>query len=828
MFRLSSSNLLAKKLRLLTTAFAIVLGVAFTAGTMILADTMTTSFSSTLDDIASGADTVVRGERLAGTGDAGPRAPLPLAVLDTVRAVDGVAAAAPYWDGYAQVVVGDGKALDTTQSVGLNWIDDDDLTMFELVEGRAPAAGEIVVGAGTAQDAHLRIGDTADVITMQGQRRFTIVGLARLEGGAELGDTAFTFFADTDAATHLGTPGGVDEVLARADGDVDEATVTSAIARAVPDAEVVTGSARAADEKAEVSGLIGVFEKILLAFGIIALLVGSFTIANTFTITVAQRTQELALLRAVGASRRQVMGSVVLEAVVLGAIAAALGLVAALGVATGLTSLFAAVGLEFPSRALVVEPSTVVVAFAAGVVVTVLAALVPAGRASSVAPVEAMQGALVEPAGTPRRRVALGVVLAAGGATALAAGVTRGDAGLVGIGGVATFLASITLGPVLVRPVTAVLTAPMRRMGAAGRLAAANAVRNPRRSAATAAALTVGVMLVAGAAMFASTARATILGDTTDVIVADRVVRPAGAIPGLPTDVAARLADVEGLQALPVQTTKAAVGGEVVDVGGLDLSRASGLVDVKVVAGSIESSPDQLVVGAREAEANGWQLGHPVEVTFADGSTVALNVGAVVEQGSALPSMVAPYDVVADHGDGLDRLVLLRGDRAALAAAEAALAPVASALLETVDAYAASQAGALDMLLTLVIGFLGLAVVIAVLGIATTIGLSVHERTRELGVLRAVGMGRGQLRRSIRLESIVLALFGTVVGLALGIGLTWAVLTTLEAEGFVAPVLPTGTLVAVTVGALLAGTLAAAFPARRAARRPVLDAIRTA
>ncbi|MEQ8718654.1 MAG: FtsX-like permease family protein [Acidimicrobiales bacterium] len=827
MFRLSLRSLLAKKLRLLTTAIAIVLGVAFTAGTMILADTMSASFSSTIDDLGEGVDAVVRGDRLDPDDSFSPRATVPFDTLETVRSIDGVRTAAPYWEGYAQVIGADGKALDLRQSVGLNWIADPDLTMFHLVDGTAPrSGGEVVLDSDTADHAELDVGDTVDLITVAGRESFRIVGLSELDGGSSLGDTAFAFFHDSDAATRLAEPGAVDWILVGADDTTTEAELATAISAATPDAQVLSGSEFVDELQNEVDDSIELIETVLLAFGAIALFVGSFTIANTFTITIAQRTRELALVRAIGASRRQVLGSVFLEAGILGAVAAALGLVAGLGVATALTKVFSATGLEFPSRALIVAPSTVAVSMAAGIVVTVAAAVVPARRAASVAPVDAMRDASIERLDTSRRRVAIGSALGVAGIAALVSGASGGAASTVGLGSLATLLAVLALGPVLVRPVTGALAVPMRRLGASGRLAAANATRNPRRSAATAAALTIGVMLVVGASMFASTAKATLSGDVDDVLTADQVLRPVGMNPGFPTGIAGSIDALDDVRAVPMQITMALLDGEAADVAGLDLPAATGMIRLNLVDGDL--GPAGLAIGDRVAEDRGWSVGDTVEMTFADGVSQLAVVGAIFEETTALPPVIAPYDTVAPHGDDLDRLVFVDAPSDALATVESILSTAPTVTVDTVDGYAASLAGSLDMVLTVVLGFLGLAVVIAVLGIATTVGLSVHERTRELGVLRAVGMSRRQLRRSIRLESIAIALFGTLLGMAMGIGFTWALLTTLVDDGLASPVVPAGALVAVTVGALLAGTIAAALPARRAARIAVLDAVRSA
>lgn len=825
MYRMSFANLIARKLRLLTTALAIILGVAFTAGTMILTDTMAASFDAAIDQLSDGVDIVVRGEPIGDSTAATSRHPVPIAELDTLRATDGVAAVAPYWEGYTQVINGDGKALDIPQSVGLNWIDDPDLSMFELVDGRAPAGpGEVVLGDTTASAAGVAVGDRVEVITLLGREAFTVTGLSQFDGGTELGATAFTFFHASQAGERLGDAQHMQRALVRGDDSVGETTLTSTLVDRLPGYDVSTGAEISSEMQDDLGAVIGVFETILLAFGAIALFVGSFTIANTFTITVAQRTKELALVRAIGASRRQILASVVSEAFALGIIAAGLGLVGGLGVAKALTSVFATVGLEFPARSLVVEPATVLASLLVGVLVTVTAALIPARRAASVAPIDAMRSAAIEDTTTSLRRKVVGTGLTLTGGAALALGAAQGSASLVGLGSVVLFAASVALGPLLVRPAAAAIAVPLRRLGASGRVAAANAVRNPKRSAATAAALTIGVMLVAGASMFASTARATILGDVSTVVTSDRVVRPLGTNPGVPTTVATDLAAVPGIDSRPMQVVDADVDGSDETVAGIDLPRAAGMVRFDVLDGALGRG---LTIGHRLAGDRGWTVGDVVPITFPDGRQDQLVVDAIVAETSSFPAIIAPYAVIAGHGDGLDRAVFLTGDERALAAAERVVNGTPTAFLDTVDGYAETLAGPLDVLLTMVIGFLGLAVVIAVLGIATTIGLSVHERTRELGMLRAVGMSRRQVKRVIRLESITIAVFGTMLGMVMGLGFTAAVLTTLADDGFVSPVLPVSTMAAIAAGAVIAGTVAAALPARRASRLPILDAIRT-
>ncbi|TDT14572.1 putative ABC transport system permease protein [Ilumatobacter fluminis] len=826
MLRLSIRSLLAKKLRFITTAVAIVLGVAFTAGTMILADTMSASFGTAIEGVADGVDVVARGHRLDPDDPLTARAEIPFDTLDTIADLPGVAAAAPYSEGYTEVIGADGSTIDVMQSVGLNWIDDDVLALYEIVDGRAPSAsGEVALGDNTAELADVAIGDPVDLLTVRGRETFTVVGFTQLSGGSAFGNTGFVHFTDADADGRITEPGQTDWVIARGDGSVTPDALAASASLVLPDQNIVTGQGMIDEQQADVDRAVDLIRTILLVFGFIALFVGAFTIANTFTVTIAQRTKELALVRAIGAGRRQVLGSVVIEAAVLGVVAAAAGVVAGIGVAAGLIQLFATFGLEFPDSDLVIATRTIVWSMATGVGVTIGSALLPARRGASVAPVEAMREASTEAPGVPIRRTVVGLVAAVAGVAFLIVGGSDGNAKTVGYGIALAFVGALALGPVLVRPVVAALAVPLGWFGASGRLAAANARRNSKRSAATASALTIGVMLVAGAAMFASTASETVRGDVEEVFVADRIVRSLGMSPGMPTELAVALADIDGVDVLPMQTADVSIDGDIATVSGLDLADADGFLDVEVLDGAIDAT--SLAVGDQLAADQGWSVGDSVDITFTDGTSEQLPIGAILDEGAALEPIVAPYDLVAAHGIGLDRLLFIdAGDDAAIAAVEAVTDQMPTATVETVSELSAAIAGTFDTLLTIVLGFLGLAIVIAVLGIATTIGLSVHERTRELGVLRAVGMSRSQLRRSIRLEAIVIALFGTAVGAALGIGGTWALLTTLGDDGFASPVLPIGPLVGTAIGAILAGTAAAALPAHRAARRPVLDAIR--
>ena len=851
MFRLALRSLAAKKFRLLATALAIVIGVGFTVGTLILADTVERSTDLVVDDITAGVDAIVRGPQPVDAGDMAPseRAPIDDSTVAVVAAVDGVAAAAAHYEGYAEVIGSSGKVLDLTQSVGLNWIGDEELSSFALTAGRAPTADrDVVLGGLAAREAGVAVGDDVDLITAAGTETFRVVGTAEMDGGTDLGGTAFVFFTDAAASGRLTPAGTASSVLVRAERGVAESTITERIAHSLTGAdaagvdldgvEVLSGADRRAEQKDQIGGMIDLFRQVLLVFAGVALFVGSFTIANTFTITVAQRTRELALVRAVGASRRQVFGLVLLEAVVLGVIASAAGIGAGIATASGLLVVLRGAGMEIPSGDLVIGSSTLATGLVTGLAVTMLAAVSSARRAAAVAPMAAMREGVDDVGTSSRRRAITGGVLATVAVLAVASGLSTGSSSSVGLGGLAAFTAVLALGPVMISPVMAVIGWPLRRIGGvAGRMAAANAVRNPKRSAASAAALVVGVMLVSGASMFAATAKSTIRGDMEQLVVADRVVRAAGMRSGLPSPVTLAATEVDGAHVVPMRDAYAAVGGSVQYVSGVDLGALDGVLEIDVVDGALPGSPigdrpndrDLAAVSRVLADEQGWMVGDVVDVQFGSGATAAVTVAATYEPVTQLADVLLPYDaVVAGTVAALDTRILVSGSDAVLAEVELALQSSPTAIVETVSEYAASQAGALDMVLSIVLGFLGLAVVIAVLGIGTTIALSVRERTREIGVLRSIGMSRRQVRHTVRFEAVSIAVLGAVLGSALGLGITWALLRTLDDEGFATPVLPAGTLVGVAVGAGLAGVLAAAVPARRAARMAVLDAVRTA
>ena len=462
MFRTTLKDLSARKLRLLTTSIAVLLGVAFMAGTLVLTDTIGQTFDDLFADVNSGTDAYVRGEAAFEADElGGQRARLDESLADTIGGVDGVAVAAPSIQAYAQIVDKDGEPMGDPEmgapTYGANWLADDDLNPFDLAAGRAPeAADEVVIDQGSAKAAGYQVGDDASVLTQAGEQAVTIVGIATFGGTDSPGGASFALFTLDAAETYLTAPGKVDAIKVVAADGVSDEQVVERIAQVVPDqVEVLTGAEITAEDQSDIKEGLGFFNTFLLTFALIALFVGSFIIYNSFSILVAQRGRDMALLRAIGASRRQVLGSVLLEAVVVGLIASVVGLAAGVGVASGLKVMLTTMGIDIPAGGIVLTSSTVVISLIAGLGVSIASALLPARRASRVAPVAAMRDVAVDSSGSSRRRAVIGTVVTALGGAAIAQGLfAGGDAALmaVGLGVALVFLGVAVLGPILARP----------------------------------------------------------------------------------------------------------------------------------------------------------------------------------------------------------------------------------------------------------------------------------------------------------------------------------------------------------------------------------------
>src|SRR6478735_480880 len=832
MFQLAIKELAARKLRLLATAFAVLLGVAFMAGTLVFTQTIGATFDSALAKADQGVDAYVRtpSEIDLGYGEPGPR--LDATLADTVASVDGVDQVALRINGYAQLVGPDGEPVgDVSKSpaFGTNWVAVDELNPYKLASGRAPAGDdEIVIDKASADKAGYQPGDVATVLTKGAPRQFTIAGIAKFGSADSPAGATAVLFTDATAAELLATPGQADAIAVTADPGTSQADIAAAVQAAVGgDVEVITGATLIAENQAALGEDFSQFRTISLVFAIVAVFVGAFIINNTFSITVAQRTREMAMLRAIGASGRQVKRSVLGEAAVVGVLASGLGLIAGIGVAAGLRQLMSAFGFDMPDGPTVIAFNAMALSFAVGVVVTVGSAWLPARRAAKIAPIAALREVNVDRSAGSARRAIAGSVVTAAGVIALLAGL-GGELALVGLGALTTFIGVSILGPVLARPVASVFGIPLRMRGLSGELATRNALRNPKRTARTASSLMIGVALVGFITVFAASAKTSMAGSLESEFTGTHIVE-AGAFDnssGLSPDLAAELRGTSGVDVV----TQARLTPAIVDGSATDSFNAfdATTVDEMFVLGDVQGDLDTLgadgiAVSAEHATEQGWTIGTKVPVTFPSGDT-SLVVEAIFSGATDwVGSMFVDLDALAANGgDALDYRVYVSGDEAAISHVADAYG---SANVLDKDGFLALVGSELDTMLGLFYALLMLAVVIALLGIANTLALSIFERTRELGPLRAVGMGRAQVRSTIRWESIIIAVFGTTLGLAIGTFFGWAIVQAMADQGIVTLTVPVGSLTVVTVIAGVAGAVAAVLPARRAAKLDVLKAL---
>jgi putative ABC transport system permease protein len=851
MIKISLKGMWGHKRRMIGTVLAVVLGVGFLSGTLMLGDTMRGGFGDAFAEANEGIDAIVRNPEELDAGDgASQRAWVTDASAEVERlsAVDGVDVALPRIEGAAQIVAADGDPLggNGPPTSAAAWLDDPRLESYEIAEGRAPEAeGEVVIDALSAEDGDLAVGDETTILTPE-PVPVTIVGTVTIGGEDALGSVTYVGLVPSQAeALFAPGPDQASGIVIAADEGVSQVELADAIAPTLPDGlEVLTGDELTAEQKSDVEGdFLGFFTTLLNVFALIALLVAAFSIANTFAIITAQRTRESALLRALGASRRQILLSTTIEAFVLGLIASVLGLAAGIGLAALATAGVGALG--FPKSDLVIDSGTVIVSLLVGLVVTVGASILPAVRASRVPPIAALREVAIDDVKALRVRFAVGSVLTLLGVAGVLYGVVNagedGAANIVGFGSFATLAGVIALGPVVARPAARFLALPLPFVkGTTGRLARENASRNPRRTASTALALLVGVTVVAvftilGASINASIQESVDKSFASDLVVFSQSFSGTGLDPQMAADIDA-LDDVDAL----------GFGGAALEAEGepllpdvTDPSRIDEFIEIDVVDGDLgDVAEGSVAIDEDMAEDQGWALGDTVTVTYLDGATDDLTVDAVYEPNDFLSGgMIMTPETWNPHApQAADFFVLVdAAEGVSVDEAKAAVEPITEEYAAPDpldrDEYLDLVAGEIQQALTIVYALLILAIIIALMGIANTLSLSVYERTRELGLLRAVGQSRRQLRSMVRWESVVIALFGTVGGLTLGSLLGWALYKTLaeaESGGGGAPtpfVLPVGQLITIMVLGALVGVVAAARPARRASKMNVLDAI---
>ena len=832
-------GLLAHKLRLFLTAIAVVLGVAFVAGTFVLTDTINKTFDTLVTEISAGTDITVRSE--SGFGDDAnldvSRNTIPASLLAAVRAVPGVAAADGTVSGLAQFIDEQGKAVATTgaPTLGFNWTEPG-LSPLTLRSGREPQrSGEVVVDAVTAREHDFALGDRIKILFRGPTEEFTVVGITGFGDADNLAGATLAIFEETTAQRVFGKVGRFDSIEAKAAEGVSTVELRDRIVTVVPPGVEVITSKQVADESAKaVSQALGFLSTALLVFGGIALFVGGFIILNTFSILVAQRTRELALLRALGASRRQVMASVVAEAFAVGVFASIVGIGLGVLVAIGLQSLLKSFGIDLPASGVVLKPRTFIASVIVGVGVTVLSSISPARRASRIAPMAALRGGAEEHGGSLRRRSVAGAVVTAVGGGVLVYGLVGGGISLVGLGAALVFVGVALLSPLAAIPLARAIGAPLPHIaGMAGKLGRQNAMRNPRRTAATSAALMVGLGLVACVSVLAASIKASAAEIVDEYLAADYIVSTPNFLPSISTDLAPRLARQPELVAVSgLQTGQWRSDGQGRSLYGADPATVGQVLKFEVTAGDAGAlSRGEILVGEEELEDKKLEIGDSLPMTFAQTGDTQLRIGGTFAKNQLLGNyLVSTATFDAHFPDRLDFVVLATaGPGVTPAAARAAVERVTDEFpnVEVRDQaeFKQQQEDQVNQILGLITALLFLSIIIALFGIVNTLALSIFERTRELGLLRAVGMSRRQVRSMIRGESVIIAVMGAILGLAVGVLFGFAVVNGLADEGIGAVVIPYGQLLTYVILAGVAGVIAAVFPARRAARLDVLAAI---
>jgi putative ABC transport system permease protein len=844
--RATIKSLFARKLRLVLTALAVVLGVGMTAGSFILTDTALKSFDNLFGDVYKGTDVVVQGTTAFessgqnNTGGGSERKPIPASVLPKVEAVDGVATAEGSIGGTAWIVdPATNKVIQNggAPPIGGSW--DAAITTLQIDPGGSPPTGpdQVVIDAATATDHGIAVGQQVKIVTTTGPGEFTVSGVARFGSSNSLLGATLALFDLPTAQKLFDRVGEYDTIYVKGDG-VDPSQLAARVASVLPKGyESITAASAASQQQDQVSTGLGFLRTFFLIFGFVALFVGAFIIFNMFNIVVSQRTRELALFRALGANRRQVRTSVLLESIAVGLIGSILGIGLGVLLAFALKALLGALGLKLPPTALSIETRTIVVSLIVGIGVTVAAAWVPSRRASRVAPIEALRESSTPDSSIRRRAIIGGIVLILGIAAISAAlfGGAANPGALVGLGAALTFLGVATLSPLFARGLAAVIGRPFRRT-ATGRLGDENAKRSPRRTASTASALMIGLGLVAFVSVFAASLKASAVKTLDDVLRADLTLSSNQFNP-FSTHLAEQLRQDPNFSVVSeLRQTEAHVGPSNTDAFpvAIDPATFAQVADITMTAGSLAdlSQPGAVLVSKSKADGAGLSVGSPLQMTFSATGAQPAHVVGIFEDNVILSDYVisiATYN--ANVEQPLDQNVFLKiAPGVSPTDAKTQLDALLQKDYPNVQANDQEQSkqqflDSINQLLAFVFVLLFLSIIISGFGILATLWLSVFERVRELGLLRAVGMARIQVKRMVRIEAVIVSVLGAILGLVIGILFAWALQRSLSDLGITELSLPVGQLIFLMILAALIGVVAAILPARRAAKLNVLEAI---
>jgi putative ABC transport system permease protein len=839
MLKLTFKNLRANKVRFALTTFGVVLAVSFVVSAFVLGDGLRSTFTSLSDEIVADTDVAVRP-----LDEFGAPTALTAEDLAVVKATNGVAEAvasteAP--ENSVRPINADGDEIPTNgpPQLAFSWSDNEALSPFTLVEGDSPEVGQFVMDLDGATTHGFDVGETYTVITPSGRQELTLSGLSRFgTDNQTLG--AVLMGMSADQVDELFGTTGYDEIAISVDDGVDPDQVIASLRGSLVDYEVVDQATVARDQSAEFNQGIDIVQNILLGFAGVSLFVSIFIIYNTFAIVLSQRTREMGLLRAIGADSRQLRRSAMGEALVIGGLASVLGIVGGLLVAAGLTALFGLIGADLPDYPTIVSTRTVLAATLVGIGVTVVAAFGPTRKAARVAPIAAIRDG--GEAGAPRSRTRLlagGVFVTAGvilGGLGLAGtGSTSGTVSLMAIGAIGVFLGVTFASPLLVGPVVTVVGWPLRRLGVAGKLAGQNARRNSRRTATTAAALMIGLAVVSMALVVGESVKAQFRQTLQSSVAAEYLVVDQTSDAGFPTtvvdDIAADPAfgDVTGFKYADVS-----VNGSIDEAVAADLGTMPALFDIDVTAGDYADDGASLLVSRSRADDWDLTVGDRITVAFTTGVSADLTISGIYDDEFLIEEpWLLDQRTFADAGLNVadNWLAFSSVDGADPVAVDTALSTLSAtypqADVQTAGEFQETLEGLIDQILTVLNALVALAVVIALIGIANTLALSIHERTRELGLVRAVGMSRRQVRRMVRYEAALIAFFGAVLGIAIGIAFGSATVTALPDNFTSTLAIPSGQIAVLLITAAFAGLTAAWLPARRAGRMNILEAIAT-
>jgi putative ABC transport system permease protein len=848
MTKLVLRGIAARKVRALLTALAVLLGVAMVSGSYVLTDTINTAFEKIFKQGEKGVAVEVTPHETIKNADQVSPPPFPESLLQKVRAVDGVHLAVGGIFDQVSILKRNGKPLQTTGAPNfIASMPPKQISPFQFVEGRPPRAGdEIALDKFTADRHKFHIGDRIGIAGKVPKRTYRLVGIARYGDIASFGGASIAIVTLKQAQILTGTIGQLESIQVGKSPDAGDQELKQRIMAVLPPSvDVRTGQEQAAKQSADQKKNFSFLTTILLAFGFVALFVGAFIIFNTFSITVAQRTREFAMLRTLGASRSQVLGAVFSEALVIGVVASGLGLLAGIGYAKGIDALFKTVGFDVPSSGTVVLTRTIVAALLVGIGLTIVASLFPAIRATRVAPLEALrEGSGAQPGPRVRRYIAGGVLVVVGVAVMALGLFAANDSdtalSLVGLGTLVVFLGAALLSPLLVPPLARLASAPLVRLrGLTGRLARENTTRNPGRTAVTASALMIGLALVTFVTVFAAGLKAGINNTIDHNFRGDFLLQNSDGFSPIPPAAAREVAKLPGVAVVsPWRLSRGKAQGirGNTEVLGLDPRTAQRGIKLDWIEGSPRTlanlTPGQAVIDHKFSDNKHVDVGETLRFTTPTDRHVSFKVvGTVKDQANFLGDVVVPLSVVdrdfGEHQDSVALVSLARG--APVAPVKKQIDRLLTARFPTVEALnqrelKKNQSQGFDQILGLIYALLSLAVIVSIFGIVNTLVLTIHERTRELGLLRAVGMSRRQVRRLVRYESVVTALIGAILGAVLGIFFAIVVSRPIADEGFVLTI-PIGSLIVFLVLAAVAGVVAAIPPARRAARLDVLEAL---